>query len=432
MFHTIFSAPAVARRRAVAACLSTVLIAPGGFAFAADPPLTLARAQQLAVDQSRLVNAKDYAAQSARDMAVAAKQLPDPVLKVGIDNLPVNKQDRFSLTRDFMTMRRVGLMQELTRSDKRRLRAERFEGEADKSLAEKTVVAAAVERDTALAWLDRYYADAVSALISEQITQARLEVQWAQSAYRGGKGNQADIFIARSALAALEDQASDSERRAGNARIALARWIGDAAQLPLGAKPPVDTVSLDEASLETQLGHHPELAVLARQEAIANTEARLAQANKKADWTVEVALQKRGDMYSDMLSVGLSVPLQWGQKNRQDRELSAKLSQVEQAKAEREDALRMHVAEVRAMLNEWHADRMRRARYSDELTPLAGSRTTATVAAYRGGKATLADVLAARRAEIDLRLQALRLEQETDRLWAQLNFLFPRHSGMNH
>jgi hypothetical protein len=41
-----------------------------------------------------------------------------------------------------------------------------------------------------------------------------------------------------------------------------------------------------------------------------------------------------------MVSVGISLPFQWDQKNRQDRELSSKLAMVEQAKAERDEALR--------------------------------------------------------------------------------------------
>jgi outer membrane protein TolC len=418
--------------RSVRAVLLVVSIVIGNGAFAAKTPLTLAQAQQRAVERSRILAAKDYAAQSSREMSVAATQLPDPVLKLGIDNLPITRQDRFSLTQDFMTMRRVGVMQELTRSDKRRFRAARFEREAEKAIAEKAATTAAIERETALAWLDRFYAEAMSTALAEQIDQAKLEIQAAESAYRGGRGSQADIFSSRSALAALEDKASDINRRIGNAKIALARWIGDAAQQPLGDRPAVDTIRLDEATLDTQLNHHPELAVLARQEDIAVSEANLARANKKADWSVEVAVQKRGPGYSDMLSIGLSVPLQWDQKNRQDRELSSKLAQVEQAKAEREDTLRAHVAEVRAMLNEWHTNRQRQIRYEKELTPLANSRTTATAAAYRGGKAALADVLAARRSEIDVRLQALQLAQETDRLWAQLNFLFPQNGGYGH
>ena len=40
--------------------------------------------------------------------------------------LPVTRADRFSLTSDFMTMRRIGVMQEFTGAEKRRLRAESF------------------------------------------------------------------------------------------------------------------------------------------------------------------------------------------------------------------------------------------------------------------------------------------------------------------
>ena len=52
-------------------------------------------------------------------------------------------------------------------------------------------------------------------------------------------------------------------------------------------------------------------------------------------------------------------------------------------------------------------------------------RTQAIVGAYRGAKASIADVLMARRGEIDVRTQTLQLEWDTARLWAQLNFLTP-------
>ena len=37
-----------------------------------------------------------------------------------------------------------------------------------------------------------------------------------------------------------------------------------------------------------------------------------------------------------------------------------------------------------------------------------------------------------RRNEIDVRMQALQLEMETARLWAQLNFLFPEGDSATH
>lgn len=404
--------------------------------YAVEAPLTLAEAQRRAVERSRQLTAQDYSVAASRDMAVAAGQLPDPVLKVGIDNLPVTGRDRGSLNTDFMTMRRVGVMQEITRSDKRQLRSNRFELEAQKTLAEKTVATAAIERDTALAWFDRYYADAMAAVIAEQGEQAKLEMQSAEGAYRAGRGNQADVFAARSALAAFDDRASEIRRRVRSANTMLARWIGDVSDLSLAGKPVTDTIRLDPATLDSDLAHHPEITVLTKKVDVAETEAKLAKANEKSDWTVEIAFQQRSAAYSNMASVGLSIPLQWDRKNRQDRELSSKLALVEQAKAEREDMLRVHVAETRTMIDEWQNDRERYARYERELIPLASQRTLAAITAYRGGKASLADVLTARRNVIDVRIQALQLASETDRLWAQLNFLFPTddvmmHSGMN-
>ena len=165
--------------------------------------------------------------------------------------------------------------------------------------------------------------------------------------------------------------------------------------------------------------------MLARKEDVAAAEVRMAQANKKADWSVALMYSQRGPAYSNMISVNVSVPLQWDQKNRQDREVAAKLAMLDQARAEREDMLRAHTAEVRAMIAEWENDRERSARYEREVLPLATERTQATLAAYRGAKASITDVLLARRNEIDVRLQALQLEMDTARLWAQLNFLIP-------
>lgn len=391
----------------------------------AQVPLTLAEAQRRAVERSRQLVAQDYAVTAAREMAVAAGQLPDPVATLGVNNLPVNGEDAFSLTRDFMTMRSVGVMQEFTRGEKRDARAERFEREAQKSLAMRTAGIATIQRDTALAWLDWYYAEATAKVVAEQSRQAQLEIEAAESVYRAGRGNLADILAARSALVLLDDRASEVGRKLRAAKIALARWIGNVEGTILAGKPTIDSIRLDPRTLDTDLGHHPQIAVLTSQEEVAAADVRVAQANKKADWSLALMYSQRGPAYSNMISVNVSVPLQWDQKNRQDREVAAKLAMLDQARAEREDVLRAHTAEVRAMIAEWENDRERFARYEREVLPLATERTQVTLAAYRGAKASIVDVLAARRGEVDVRMQALQLEMDTARLWAQLNFLLP-------
>ena len=219
-------------------------------AASADAPLTLPEAQRLAVGRSRQLVAQDAAVTASREMAVAAGQLPDPVATLGVNNLPVNGPDQFSLTRDFMTMTSIGVMQEFTRAEKREARAERYAREADKLLAERDVSVAAVQRGTALAWLDRYYAEAMQRVISEQRQQAQVEIEAAESAYRAGRGNLADILAARNGLVLLDDRASEVRRKLSSAKIALARWIGNDADAPLTGKPAIDAIRLDPTTLE--------------------------------------------------------------------------------------------------------------------------------------------------------------------------------------
>jgi len=396
---------------------------------AAQAALTLGEAQHLALVRSRQIAAHNFAATASREMAIAAGQLPDPMVKLGVDNLPVDGPDRFSLGRDFMTMRRVGVMQELTRSEKLRLRAQRFEIEAEKSLAEKATTIATIQRDTAVAWLDRYYAEAMAQVIARQAEEERLEILAAESAYRAGRGSQGDVFMARAALVALDDRASELGRKIRTAKTALARWIGEEAQKPLAGKPSIDSIRLHAHVLEAEIANHPQLQAMAKQEEIATTEAKLAQANKKSDWSVELMYSVRGSSYSNMVSVGVSVPLQWDQKNRQDRELAAKLAMAAQMGAQREDMLRAHLAEARAMIAEWENLRERRSRYEEQLIPLAAERTQAMLASYRGGKSSLTEVLAARRNEVEARMQTLQLEMDAARAWAQLNYLVPDDSA---
>ena len=225
--------------RRIAAVAAFCLAASGAHANGA---LSFAEALSLAETRSSALSGADYAAQASREMAVAAAQLPDPVATMGINNLPVNGPDAWSLTRDFMTMASVGVMQEFTRADKREARAERFGREADKAVAERAAAcghAAAQHGDGVARPLLR--GGHARRWLREQSRQARAEIEAAEAAYRAGRGNLADILAARSALVMLDDRASEFGRKVRAARIALARWVGDRADAPLAGRPAIDS-----------------------------------------------------------------------------------------------------------------------------------------------------------------------------------------------
>ncbi len=421
---------ALLHRSRIGACVIAALLA---WPVWAVEPLTLREAQALAVARSKELAAGTSSITASREMAVAAGRLPDPVLKFGIDNLPVAGPDRWSLTRDFMTMRRIGLSQELPNAAKRQLRSQRFERAADRARAERQVALANVERETALAWIDRHYTQQMRVLVQQQAQETGLQVQTTQSSYATGRNTQADALGARAALVMVQDRLSQVDRQARNAASALERWIGGAAAGPFAdAPPPWQRSRFEQGALEDHLLYHPDLVMARTQVQAARTEARLAQAETKPDWSVEAMYSQRGPGYSNMVSVAASVPLQWDQKNRQDREVAARLSMVDEAQARFEEMLRQHEASTQALLNDWRTGKERVVRYRDELVPLAMQRTQAALVAYRSGKGDLASTLAARREELDARMQALTIEMETARAWAQLDFLIPDHNTAAH
>ena len=407
--------------RAVVAAVGLSASAPG---WAAEP-LTLEQAQRIAAGRSQLLASQDLQARAARDMGVAAGQLPDPVLKLGINNLPISGPDKYSLTRDFMTMRGFAVMQEITRADKRKARSGRFEREAEAAQTGRLVALANLNRDTAMAWLDCLFLERMGQVLKSQRDEAGLQVEAADAAYRAARGSQADVFAARQGVAQIDDRIWQTERQLATARTRLARWVGDEASQPLGAPPDLTNVRHHAIAADGVFAQHPQIAMMLRQEQVAQAEVDIAQSNKTADWTVELMLSQRGPSFPNMVSLNVSVPLQWDQANRQDREVAAKLAQLEQMRAQREEATREHLAEARAWLQQWHSNQERLAHYDKTLLPLAGERTRAALAAYRGGGGPLPGVLEARRMEIETRMDRLRLEMETAGLWAQLESLVP-------
>ena len=417
--------PRSSRCRRFSARMVVVCSAFFSVAVHAQQALTLDQALRAAQDRSRQLVAQDAAAAAARELAVAAGQRPDPTLKIGINNLPIDGPDRFSLSRDFMTMRALAVMQEFRRPDKLKARSARFDREAESAEAARALALANLRRDTAMAWLDRYHQEQIHDVLRTQRAEAGLQIEAADAAYRGGRGAQADAFAARSAAALIDDRMRQTEGQLATAKTRLARWVGDVASQPLAAAPALTAVRVNSSSLESLLAYHPEIVMLLRQEALARADADIAQSNKRADWSVELMFSQRGPAYSNMVSVNVSIPLQLDPKRRQDRELAAKLALVEQLRAQREEATREHLAETRSWLQQWQSDRDRLTHFESTLIPLASERTRAAMAAYRGGGGALGSVLEARRLEIDTRMERLRLEMEAAGRWARLQYLVP-------
>ncbi|MCO4861996.1 TolC family protein [Cupriavidus sp. WGlv3] len=389
------------------------------------PALSLQEALALAAARSADAETSRSAVQSAIEMAVAGRQMPDPVLKVGVNNVPANGPDRFSLGTDSMTMRSVSLMQEFTRPAKRQARAERFEAEASSAEAQRMVALANVQRGTATAWLDRWYAERAHAVLAEQAQSIQLLIDAAQAAYRGNRGSRAEILAARIESQQLQDREDEARAAVASSRAMLRRWVGEAAALPLAERPALDAPAWLDTLDGAGATHLPDIAAAQAQAGVAEAESRVARENKVPDVSVELMYSQRGPAYSNMVSLNVSLPLPWDQEHRQDRELAARLAQANAARAQAESVRRGLVAQLRGKQAELQLNQTRLERYRHTTLPLAQAQTEAALSAYRTGAGSLAAVAEASRKALELSLERLRLEAATARLWAELTFLMP-------
>ncbi len=387
--------------------------------------LSLADALRSGEAQAPRLAAQRFAMASAGHQVGRAGELPDPRLKLGLENLPVNGTNRFRYDQDFMTQRTIGLMQEFPSDAKRAARNERASRQRDFEGASLAAQRALVQRDIALAWLDAWYAEQSRGVLLRLAEQFRLQSDAAPSGVARGRQTAADGYALRTALEQANDRVIEQERAVAKARNALAAWIGTEAGRALA--PPPDTTRFAHAPdhLVATLSEHPTLRVYDERESLAQAEVALAKSTRERDWSLEVGYAQRGPNFDNMLSVVVAIDLPFAKERRQERDVASKLAEVEQARALREEARRMHEAEVKNLLADWDTAQKRVDRFANVLLPLARERRAAALAAYQGGRGELAAVLEAERALTETELARLRSEAERARAWAGLNYLTP-------
>jgi outer membrane protein TolC len=406
--------------------LAVVIFATLGWssqARADSGPLSLEDAVNRALDEAPQVTASVASLEAAQSILPSAGRLPDPELVAAVDNLPVNTADSFSLTRDFMTMRRVGLMQSFPNHQKRRLQSERAEQNIAVAQAELRESRFDTARAVADAWIAQAIAEESRLRLRELKPETELQAAATRAALASGRTSAAEALAAQSLVARLDNRIRALDQEVEARRSELARWVGDAADRPLAPIPTDLDLGHSPESLLAAVPQHAPLAPLTAQIDAAKTDVALARADKRPDWSAEFSYQKRGSDFSDMVSLEFRVGLPFFATHRQDPVIAEKLAMVRAQEAEREAEIRMHTAEVRAALAGWRGGRERLEHYKTELLPLARDRTRAAMVSFGAGRGELRDAIDGLGVEIETELEYVELAGAVARNWAFLYFL---------
>lgn len=376
-------------------------------------PLTLEQALDLAVQRSAARRAAQAGEQSATEAARAAGQFPDPMLTAGVDNLPVSGADRFT-TRDSMTMKRVGISQEWLSADKREARQASAQAQADRESTAVHIATGEARLQAAMAYVDAYYAAQALKLSVLAGHHVHEELEAAKARLASASASAHEVLAMTGARGVAEDEVAEARQAASAARVALLRWIG----VPAEDLAPPTMVST--AGPEFVAGH-PAVLAAQRDVDVALREAAVAQTSRAPNWTWEVSYGQRAG-YPDMVSVGVSIPLQVAPSRRQDREIASRLALVDKGEAALAEATRAATAEHQTLTSDAQRLAERVERYRAAVVVPAQQRTAVAMAGYRSNQNTLMALFEARHAEVEAQRKLLALQKELTRTQVQLAF----------
>jgi len=386
---------------------------------------TLAQTLSAAQRYSAELSARHNEVQALDAMADSARQLPDPKLKFGLENLPVQGNNDRRFTREGMTMQRIGVMQQYVSAEKRERKAQTLIAEAQSVQAQAQTTRAALQRDTAQAWLDLALSlqarDAAQKLVAETVQQ-----QGAQKAsVAAGSAAPNSVLALQMTLSAMRDRLTLTERDVQLAQTRLMQLTGENVTAVSGALPHYERLPADEKTLIDGVNQHPEMIAAQRE---ANTaKARSAQSAIAAipDVEVEVYYGHRSEGNDDLAGVMFTVDLPLFRAQRQDRDHAADLSRTMQANDQLAQTGREHQAQVQALIAQYRAAQTLWLRQRDEILPLWQQRVQLLAAQYRAGQSELSEVLEARRSLLETRLGINQAEKEMAQSWAALRWLIP-------
>jgi outer membrane protein TolC len=370
--------------------------------------LSLDEARSRALERQPALAALELNARAMADAASAEGALPDPRLKFGLLSVPTRNFPRQSW--EDMTQMVVSYEQMFPGGDKRRLREARALAEAEQAKAESGGQREAIRREVALAWLDAWQAAAAERLARQLAEEYRRAIELAQIGIASGRGSQAEVLGARQLLAQIQDRQLELATQAERARAGLRRWVPDAGAFDLPQELPAWPAPRPVAALAERLERHPQHAVLARAEGVAEADVALAREASSPDRTFEVGYAFRAGMNrSDMLMFQMAFELPAWRERKQDRLLEAKLKAAERAREQRADQLRQLRAELEAAHAEWRLAGERLDNFGRATLPAASGRLETLLAAQAAGRAELGQVFDARRQLIEARFQEVAL-----------------------
>ncbi|OUS70564.1 transporter [Pseudoalteromonas sp. A601] len=394
--------------------------------------LSLEQALDYALDNEPWLTANKYQQAAVQAQSLAAGTLPDPILTLGLMNLPTNG---FAFAQEGMTQLKVGVSQMFSRGDSLELKQQALAQSAQQYPWLRADRLAQVKTIVIESWLNAYRAQQSIALIERDKALFTQLIDITESSYASsvGKTRQQDIIRAQLELTRLEDKLVMLEQQFESAKKRMSQWLPmSMLTQPVSAKrgdikPLVDFTALKFEQLMPLLMAHPAIVAIEQRVTAKQTEVAVAKQSYKPQLGVNMGYGYRDDTpmdesRADLFSVGISIDLPLFTDNRQDQQVNAAIAMAESVKTEKLLALQKLKGTYFKEFSQLARLQQRDALYHTKLLPQMAEQAQATLNAYTRDDGEFSEVMRARISELNAKIDALNIQIDQQIIIARLNY----------
>lgn len=382
--------------------------------------LDLEQAEQMALEADPELAALAARVRGLEAEAVAAGQLPDPMLSVGVMNVPVPD---FSLNAEPMSQAQLGISQRFPARARREAQTDFKQAEAAAVHSRLALRSLNIRRDVRSLWVNIQHREAMLALEAEMAGVLDLLTETLDARLETGGVYQTAVLSTRARRARLEKRLADRRVSLLQARAALSEQLDPTPvprELAPAELPPPHAVVIED---------HPELTAVRLDVDAAQQKIAVADAGFRPGWQINVGVGRRFGTVpvgapSDTLiaaSVGIDLPL--FTRNRQSRRLEAAREEFNAAATGPVEVRRRLAAQHRAARGTYAEFAELVEQYADSVLPLAREQEASAEIQYRTAQQELDPVLESQLARLEIELELAQLKLARDESAVTLMYL---------
>ena len=391
--------------------------------------LTLQEAEKIALRSEPGILGFNARTQSLMEKSVAAGELMDPKLQIGLLNLPT---DTFDFDQEPMTQFKVSYIQQFPSGDSREIKR-------DKAVSQSRQFQHQIEERkrqlltrVRLSYLETLYWEQARDTVAQNRQLVSQLSEFVQSQFSVGRTNQFDFITVQQRLSKLDDRLTQIEQNINGERYQLSEWIGEeSSRLPLDAGVPLLGINLAKQleleQLNQTIAQHPRVQEINNQIDVSRKDLELARESEKPGWALNVSYAYRDDApdgtdRADFFSAMITLDLPLFAENRQQKHQQAQQYEIQSSQLQRDALLRKLRSEVLRLKTNLELLEQRNALYRETLLPQAEQRSQAALQTYQSGGGSFADVMQAYMEAINTQLEQKRIQ--VDSLKSRVRLLY--------